>query len=73
MPLGSQVVDVDLQRGGVHRHQHVGVVAGREDVAAREVELEAADAGERARRGADLGREVGQRAEIVAGERRSRW
>ena len=68
MPFASQVADVDLERRGVHRDQHVGRVAGREDVAAGEVELEAADAGQCARRGADLGGEIRQRAQIVAGQ-----
>ena len=64
-----QIADVDLQRRRVHRHEHVEVVARREDLAAGEVQLEAGDAGERARGGADLGGEVGQGAEIVAGQR----
>ena len=65
-----QVAQVRLQRGRVHRHEHVGRVAGREDVVVGEVELEAGDAGQRAGRRADLGREVRQRRDVVADERR---
>ena len=46
-----------------------GSVAGREDVVVGEVELEAGDARQRAGRRADLGREVGQRREVVPDER----
>src|SRR5207302_2393997 len=65
-----EVAEVGAQRRGVHRHQHVDVVARGEDFLTREVELERADAGERAGRSANLGREVGQRADVVAGESR---
>ena len=65
----GQVADVCLQRRRVHRDEHVRRVAGREDVVVGEVELEAGDAGERAGRRADLGREVGQRREVVAEDR----
>ena len=41
-------------------------VPGREDVAGGEVDLEAADPGKSSRRGADLGREVGESGQIVA-------
>ena len=61
----GQVLHVRAQRGRVHRHEHVRRVAGREDVVVGEVELEAGDARERACRRADLGREVGQRREVV--------
>jgi hypothetical protein len=61
---------VGLQCCGIHRHQHVGRVARREDVAAGEVDLERADAGHGARGGADLGGEVRQRREVVAEHRR---
>ena len=33
-PAVAQVADVDLQRRGIHRHQHVGLVAGGVDRAA---------------------------------------
>ena len=66
----GQVAQVRLQRRRVHRHEHVGRVAGREDVVVGEVELEAGDARQRAGRRADLGGEVGQRRDVVADERR---
>ncbi len=65
-----QVVQVRPQSGGVHGDEHVRGVAGREDVVVGEVDLEAGHARQRARRRADLGREVGQRREIVAHEGR---
>ena len=65
-----QVAQVRPQRGRVHRHEHVGRVAGREDVVVGEVELEAGDARQRAGGRADLGGEVGQRREVVAEQRR---
>ena len=64
-----QVADVRAQRRRVHHDEHVRAVAGREDVVIGEMHLEARDAGERAGRRADLGREVGERREVVA-ERR---
>ena len=67
-PLGRSL-QVRPQRGRVHRHEHVGRVARREDVVVGEVELEAGDAGQRAGRRADLGREVRQRRDVVADER----
>ena len=65
-----QVADVRLERRRVHRHEDVRLVAGRVDVRRREADLEARHAGQRAGRGADLGREVGQRADVVAEDRR---
>ena len=62
----GHVGDVGLQRGRVHRDEHVRTVAGREDVVVGEVQLERRDARQRARGSADLGREVGQRREVVA-------
>ena len=58
--------DVRLQGGRVHRDEDVRAVAGREDVVVGEVHLEARHAGQRPGRGADLGREVGERREVVA-------
>ena len=68
-PFG-RLAQVRLQRRRVHGHEHVRRVAGREDVVVGEVDLEAGDARQRAGRRADLGREVGQRGEVVAEERR---
>ena len=60
---------VGLERRGVHRHQDIGVIARREDVARGEVDLEGRDAGQRSRRRPDLGREVRQRGQVVADDR----
>ena len=62
----GEVADVRLQRGGVHRHEHVRPVAGGEDVVVREVQLERRHARQRPGGGADLGGEVGERREVVA-------
>jgi hypothetical protein len=60
---------VGLQRGRVHRDQHVRRVARSQDVARSKVDLECRHAGERARGRADLGGEVGQRRQVVAEHR----
>ena len=65
-----QVPQVRLQRRRIHRDEHVGRVAGREDVVVGEVDLEPGHARQRTRGRADLGREVGQRREVVPEERR---
>ena len=69
VPPFGQVGEVRLERRRVHRDEHVGPVAGRQDVVVGEVDLEAGDARERAGRRADLGGEVRERCEVVA-ERR---
>src|SRR5206468_3609368 len=61
-----QVAQVRLQRGRVHRHQHVGGVTRGQDVVVGEVELEAGDPGNGAGRGADLGWEVGECGKVVS-------
>ena len=61
-----KVLVVDDQRGGVHRHQHVGRIARRVDVSGTEVDLEARHAGACAGRRADFRREVGERGQVVA-------
>ena len=66
-PLGHQV-DVGLERGGVHGHEHVGRVTRGEDVVVRDVDLEGGHPVDGAGRGPDLGREVGERGEVVAQE-----
>jgi hypothetical protein len=63
----DQILQVGLERGRVHRHQHVGRVARRVDLARREVELEPRDPEQRASGSADLGREVGEGRDVVAG------
>ncbi len=70
MPPCGRSLHVRLQRGRVHRHEHVRLVARREDVVVGEVHLEAGDTGQRARGRADLGGVVGERREIVAHHRR---
>ena len=62
----GQVGEVGLERRRVHRDQHVGGVAGGQDVVVGEVHLERRHPGERALGGADLGGEVGERRQVVA-------
>ncbi|MCG3197354.1 MAG: hypothetical protein GHCLOJNM_01839 [bacterium] len=64
-----QVGEIDLERGGIHRHQDIGAVAGSADVVVAEVELEAAHSRKRTGRGANLRREVRERAHIVPEDR----
>ena len=58
--------EVRLQRGRVHRDEHVRRVAGRDDVVVGDVHLERRHPGDGPRRGADLRRVVGQGGEVVA-------
>ena len=67
--LGLEEAKVLRERGGIHGNEDVDHVARRVDVARGELDLEARDAGERPLGGADLGREVGKRRDVVAGER----
>ena len=64
-PVGTSAT-LALKRRRVHRHEHVRGVAGREDVVVGDVDLERRDPGEGAGGCPDLGREVGQRREVVA-------
>ena len=64
----GHVGEVRLEGRGVHRDEHVGLVARSEHVVVGEVELEARDAGQGALRCADLGGEVRQRGQVVAEE-----
>ncbi len=66
----GDVAQVGPERRGVHRDEDVGRVAGGEDVVVGEVELEARYPGQGALGGADLGREVGERRQVVAHRRR---
>ena len=62
----GHVGEIRLQCGGIHCDEDVRTVAGSEDVVVGEVHLEAADAGERALRSADLGGEVREGRQVVA-------
>jgi hypothetical protein len=64
-----QVRQIHLQRRGVHCDQHIDAVAGRVNVGRREVDLETADTGKSARRGANFGREVRQSGKVIAVKR----
>jgi hypothetical protein len=66
---GLQLADVGLQRGRVHRHQHVGRVARGFDLGRSEIDLERGNAEQRALRRADFGRKVRERRQIVARQR----
>src|SRR5438874_2983368 len=61
-----QVGDVDLEGGRVHGDEHVYGVARGVNVAGSEMQLVATDAGQGARRGANLGREVRESGDVVA-------
>ena len=63
----DEILEVGLERRRVHRDEHVGRVARRVDLRRREVELEARDAEQAAGRSADLGGEVRERRDVVAG------
>ena len=65
---GPEVLEVGLQGGRVHGHEDVGLVTRGEDVPGAEVDLVARDAGQRARGGANLGGEVGEGGQVVAGD-----
>jgi hypothetical protein len=60
-------VAVHLQRGGVHGHQHVDLLAGGAHLAGPKLDLKRAHAEGGAGRGADLGRVVGEGRQVVAG------
>ena len=67
VPPFDEILEVRLERRRVHRDEHVRRVARRVDLVGREVELEAGDAEQRAGGRADLGGEVGERRDVVAG------
>ena len=59
-------VQLVAQGGGVHGDEDVGRVTRRRDVVVGDVDLEGRHPGQRPRRGPDLGRELGQRGQVVA-------
>ena len=65
-PVGLEVSNVHFQRGGIHDNENVDRVAGRVNFVGREMKLVATDSGERTRRGAYFGGEVGECGDIVA-------
>ncbi len=67
--VGLEVREIHFQRGGIHGDQNVDAVAGRVNVVRGKMDLESADAGKRARRGANFGREIREGGEIVAEQR----
>ena len=64
---GLEIGQVHLERGRVHRDQSVELIARRVDALAAELELEARHPEERAGGSADLGGEIRQRGDVVAG------
>ncbi len=69
-PIRLQVGNVHFQRRRIHGDQHVDGIARRVDLIRGEVQLKAADTGDRPRRGANFRRIVGERGNIIAVERR---
>jgi len=69
-PAEPEIFQIDFERGGVHGHQHVHGVARGHDVAGAELDLERRDAVGRPGGSADLGGEIGEGREVVAGEGR---
>ena len=65
----GEVLEVRLQRGRVHRDEDVRTVTGREDVVVREVQLEAAHAGQGAGWSADLGGKIRERRQVIPEDR----
>src|SRR5262249_15812924 len=64
-----QILQVDLQRGRIHRHQHRGLVARSENPLTGKIQLKATDAGQGPRRGANLRWKIGQGRDVVARHR----
>src|SRR6202041_3377590 len=64
-PVGFQVRQVHFERGGIHGDQDVHAVSGRVHIARGEMDLEAADAGQCAGGGANLGRVVRESGQVV--------
>ncbi len=64
-PALPQVLQVGHERRGVHHHQRVQGVSGREDFLLCELHLKTADAGAGPPRGADFRREIGKRRNVI--------
>ena len=62
----AEIAQVGLERRGVHGDERVDFVPRGENFVARETELVAADARERAGRSPNFGREVGQSADVIS-------
>ncbi len=67
--VGLQVGHVHFQRRRIHGHQHIHGVSRRIDFAGRKIQLIAADAGNRPRRGANFRGIVRKRGDVVAVKR----
>ena len=65
-----EIRQIHFQRGRVHGHQNVWLVARRANVLTRKIQLKAADARKAAGRGANLGGKVRERRDIVTDNRR---
>src|SRR5260370_42359441 len=61
-----EVLDIHLERRGIHGYQNVHGVARRINIARGELHLESAYPGQRARRSTDFRREVRKGCQIVA-------
>jgi hypothetical protein len=63
----DEILEVGLERRRIHRDQYVGRVARRVNLRRRKVELKTRDAEQAARWSPDLGGEVGECRDVVAG------
>ena len=68
-PPGVEVRQVGAKGGRVHGDEHVEIVARGGDLAGAEVDLERGNPEQGSGGGADLGREIGKRREIVSVDR----
>ena len=70
-PAFFQIGQINFQCRRVHGHQHIGLVAGRANVVAGKIQLEAADSGQAAGGRPNLGWKIRQSRDVVADDRRS--
>src|SRR3546814_1043035 len=68
-PAELQRLDIGLERGRVHRDEHVGRIARGLDRGRAEVDLERRNAEQRALRRTDFGGEIGEGRQVVARQR----